>query len=180
MNTKTRILKKIQLFLQTQPMFEKDQELVYLLVEIRKVLEIDNIQNSIIRFYCNWILHSDLRIPKTTQIISNIFDPSINTHDSGKDIAKILVSKHADFFKLDNFKSELLDFFKNNGLPSNSIHSWSSFKKSLVRVIEETPVVFAGTSKIIELKLLKDKVGYQYKFTLKHGGRPPVVKLSLN
>jgi hypothetical protein len=178
-----KVIEKIRKFLEKNSKFMEECEAVYLMVEVRKILDRDkNNLFEVLRFYCNWTLHVNLKNKKTTQFISKTFDQYIDPKKSGKDIARKMKSNHADFFKLNDFKNELRKFFKDYDFPLNLTdenRNWVAFIKLFLEIIRECPVICIESSeKINKLELVKDKNGqYCYKFNLMHGGRPPVIKL---
>jgi len=118
------IAKKISDFLQRHSTLKEECEVIYLMVEIRKIMDYnrDNPYN-IVRFYCNWALHVNLKYKKTTQFISNIFDKYIDPIKSGKDIARDMKSNESNFFKFINFKNELKKLFERYNLPLDLINN---------------------------------------------------------
>lgn len=188
---KNNIIEKLRKFLQNHPQFKEECEVIYLLVEIRKILDIDKDKDQdkksshqSIRFYCNWVLHVNLDMKNTTKFISNMFDLDIDYSRSARKIAREMKSSHPDFFKLNDFKNELRKFFKNHDLPLSLVDTnkhWVAFIILLLGIIEECPVVCVKSSKKIErLDLIKNKKEYYcYKFNLINSSDKPVIKLML-
>lgn len=147
----SNFIKKLRIFLQNHSTFTEKCEVVYLMVEIRKILDIDkNKLYQSLRFYCNWTLHVDLKNKSTTQFISKMFDRDIDITKSGKDIARKMKSNHPDFFKLNDFKDELKKFFEDYNLPLSLLNeniNWINFIKLLLEIVEECPVICIKSSK---------------------------------
>jgi len=177
--------KKLRIFLQNQPQFNKECEVIYLMVEIRKILDIE--KNNLyqkLRFYCNWALHVNLDNKNTTQFISDMFDQDIDCSKSVKEIARKMKSNHADFFKLNDFKNELWKFFEGHNLPLSLIDKnkyWINLIMLLLGIIEECRIICIKSSiKIDRMELTKNKKGdYCYKFNLINLRDKPVIKLKL-
>lgn len=180
---KNKIIEKLKNFLRTHKIFREEGEVVYLMVEIRKILDIDKSNPcQRLRFYCNWTLHVNLKNKNTTQFISNMFDQYIDVTKSGKEIAREMISEHPDFFKLNDLKTELRNFFVNHALPINLINKnkyWFTFIRLLLEVVEKCPVVcIKSSNKIDELILLKDDKGnFCYRFSLVNDKQTPKIKL---
>jgi len=99
------IINKLEKFLQSHKRFKEECEIVYLMAEIRKILDFNRGSScEFLRFYCNWVLHNSLDRKRTTKLLSEKFESNIDFTKSGKEIARDLKSKHADFFKLNDYK----------------------------------------------------------------------------
>ena len=174
----TAIIEKLQKFLQSHSRFREECEVVYLMVEIKKILECENSNSyKILRFYRNWAVHNKLN--QSTDPLLRRFK-NIDFTKSGHEIAREMNSKHADFFKLNDFKNELKGFLENYNLPLDLVNKyWVSFIKTLLKVIEERPLVFSNSSKTIKcLRLVKDSRGNPcYRFDLVNNRMKPKIKL---
>lgn len=187
MDGREQIIKKLQIFFKNHVSLNNESDIVYLMAETRKLLELDNIKNNYdpIRFYCNLMLHAGLDNPRTTRFISDKFDKFVDPDKSNKEIAQNMIKNEVDFFKLKDFKDKLEKFLENHSLPTNFIKSntaWITFVNLFFCVAEECPVVCIKSSKkIVSLELTKNKdEHYCYKFHFSHGGRAPVIKLKYN
>jgi len=174
------ITNKLQSFLQNHSAFKEECEAVYLLVEIRKILEYGGNYYKTLRFYCNWVLHKELNQERTTKLLSDIFETNIDFGKCGYENACNIKSVGADFFKLDKFKKELKKFFKDKRLPMDLLNkNWWTFRKLLLEIIKDCPVIFTP-NKIQRLEVIGYNNGdYGYKFSLNNGKRSPVIKLKL-
>lgn len=183
---KNKIIEKLKVFLTDHKTFKEECEVVYLMAEIRKVLDLDqSFKSDCLRFYSNWSLHTDLSKDRTTKFISNMFDQYIDLCKCYEEIDHDIKMAHPNFFKLNDLKSELTKFFTScSSLPSNLISNntdWFSFVKLLLSVIEECQTISTKESskKIDNLTLIKNEVGvYCYKFSFVNS-RNIVVKLKL-
>ena len=159
---------------------KEECQVVYILSRVRKILEIKN-QNEkykLLKFYCNWTLHSKLDRKSTTVLLKNLFEQDIDCKKVGKENARLLISKHSDFFKLSNLRQELGGFIKDNDLQFDWItKNWSPFIKILLEIIKECPIIF-DSDKLRQLELIKDDNGdYCYKFSITGSRHKPIVKL---
>jgi hypothetical protein len=175
----TVIRTDLQQFLRNHPVFKEECEVVYLMVQIRKILDYNSSLDSydILRFYCNWTLHITLSDKRTTRIILRMFNNNVDFNKSGKEIASAVKDNSSDFFKLSTLKTEMEDFFNKYGIASIIISkSWISFIRLLLKVVSMCPIVF--TSDEIQKMELKEVNGnYNYKFSLENKREKPIVKL---
>lgn len=172
--------KKLQKFLQSHPIFREECEVIYLMVEIRKILEYGGKSYKTLRFYCNWVLHKELSQEKTTKLLSDIFEPNIDLKKSGRENARNIKSIGRDFFMLETFRKELVVFFKDYNLPMDLLKkNWWTFGKLVLGIIKDCPVYFVA-NKIRELKIEKyDATEYGYKFSIIDSKQKIVEKLKL-
>jgi len=175
---KNTIVEKLKEFLQKHKAFTEECEVIYLMVEIRKILDYGGNSYKTLRFYCNWVLHNELSREKTTKLLSDIFEQNIDIKKDGHENARNIKSIGTDFFKLNTFKNELEKFLKNHDLPMNLLNkNWWTFGRLLLEIIKDCPVVFMP-SKIQRLDVKKYANGnYGYKFSLINNKRKLVVKL---
>lgn len=180
MMNKKNIIEKLRKFLQNHSKFEEECEVVYLMVEIRKILECGGKSYKTLRFYCNWVLHKELSQEKTTKLLSDIFELNVDLKKSGRENAHNIKSIGKDFFILKTFRKELEEFLKDHKLPMDLLKkNWWTFGKLLLEIIKDCPVYFVA-NKIRELKIEKyDDRNYSYKFSLIDSKQKLVEKLKL-
>ena len=166
---KDKILKNISKELKSR--IDTKAKAMYLLVEIRKILELSNYKGDILYIFCNWVLHSKLDYPKTKKYFSGKFDPYIDNKTSSKDVGENILSNHHDFFILKDLKNGLDDFFTQNNLQNNLTNSpgvWVNFVRILLEILKECPIII-NSPKIDSLSLTEDKNGIScYRFLLKN------------
>lgn len=174
------IIEKLRKFLQNHSKFEEECEAIYLMVEIRKILDYKEKSYKTLRFYCNWVLHKELSQEKTTKLLSDIFEPNVDLKKDGRENARNIKSIGKDFFMLKTFRKELGEFFKDHELPMDLLRkNWWTFGKLLLEIIKDCPVYFVA-NKIRELKIEKnDDRSYSYKFSLINSKQKLVEKLKL-
>ena len=152
------------------------------MVQIRKILDFkeNKYPYKTLRFYCNWVLHIELSKGFTTELLSNMLEPAINSKKSGHDNALSVIKLCSDFFKIDKFKKELELFNENHGLFLDlSGNKWWEFASLLLGIIEGSTVHFKSTV-VSKFEVIKhsDKEFY-YKLSLFNSGEKPIIKLKL-
>jgi len=177
---KSKNIENLEEFLKNHKTFKEKCEVIYLMVEIRKILEYGGESYKTLRFYCNWVLHKELSQEKTTKLLSDVFEPNVDQKKSGHENARNIKSIGRDFFMLKTFRKELEDFLKDHKLPMDLLNkNWWTFGKLLLEIIKDCPVHFVA-NKIQDLKIEKyDDMNYGYKFSLIDSRQKPIVKLKL-
>ncbi|OGI25151.1 MAG: hypothetical protein A3J76_03020 [Candidatus Moranbacteria bacterium RBG_13_45_13] len=178
---KKDIIKKIQKFLQNHTAFKKECEVVYLLAEIRKIIEKNN-KYKTLYFYCCWILHSRLNRDLTAKILSKKFDKYINLNKKEREIQKDLISEQKDFLKLRDLNYELNNFLKEYTLAKDFLrgNKWYKFCQLFLDNIMECEIDFglkANACKINRLSVEKINQNYYYQFYLSNNKRIPRIIL---
>jgi len=171
---------KLRNFLQSHPAFKEECQVVYLMVEIRKILDHGGSPYNTLRFYCNWVLHNELSRETTTKLLSDIFEPNVDLKKNGRENARNIKSVGREFFMLKTFRKELESFFKDHNLPMDLLNkSWWAFGKLLLEIIKDCHVHFVA-NKIRELRIIKyDDRKFGYKFSPINSRRKLVIKLKL-
>jgi hypothetical protein len=177
---KSKNIENLNEFLKNHKTFKEKCEAIYLMVEIRKILEYGGNSYKTLRFYCNWVLHKELSQEKTTKLLSDIFESSVDLKKSGRENTYNIKSIGRDFFMLKTFRKELGSFFKDYNLPMDFLKkNWWTFGKLLLEIIKDCLVYFVA-NKIRELKVIKyDDRNFSYKFSLIGSKQKLVEKLKL-
>lgn len=124
-----------------------EPQVVYLLTQIRKIIERDNLkeQYARLKFHCDWVLHSSMDRAEAKAILKE-FDAAYG-HLSGTvkliDLPEPLKSEIDRISKLRSFEEELSKFLAAYGLPLLTRHSfdgWTHFLYLYGKVIEDTPL----------------------------------------
>jgi hypothetical protein len=178
---KKDIINKLQKFLQNHPKFEEECEAVYLLAEIRKIIEKNNKYKTLF-FYCNWILHSKLNYKPTDDFLLENFNKYIDFSKSKKEIQRDLINGQKDFFKLKDLNFELNEFLKQNKLSTEFLKSnkWYKFCKLFLENIMECQIDFGSKTKYCKINRFsveKSNSNYYYLFYLSNGIRIPRIIL---
>ena len=119
---------------------------VYLLVEVRKLLEIDKPDPKpfALLMYCHWAVHVDLNYSKTTLKFLEEVDSFVQNRVSGfKADPQYVLQYEQDLFlefsSLDSFREQLRWFLKSYDLPISLCDdnaSWHGFISAYAGVIE--------------------------------------------
>lgn len=107
-----------------------EARVLYLLVEIRKVLEHDNVHNSVLRFYGDWVVHTKL----DKAFSQRIYD-ELQSEDS-RDGTNIL--------NFERLKCELKEFLEHYQLPTDLVgidDLWLPFREKLIDILVDVPLV---------------------------------------
>ena len=129
---KLEILSKLEVELKKG--VKNEYQAVYLLAQIRKVLESENAKGKykVLNFYCNWALHS--KIDKTEPV--------------GK-ILKIFITDRGGRYKFifhEEFEKEFKMFLLDYGLPAMNKSKFNKFRLEMNKVISNTPIdIVIGT-----------------------------------
>src|SRR5262245_38999047 len=102
---------------------DSECKVVYLLAEIRKILEDEDPQPRplALLMHCHWALHVDLTRPGTTsdflQRIDNFIFPYVSGQKAPQEVDEYLLS--LDFIYLQSLRDELHSFLNSHGLPTS-------------------------------------------------------------
>ena len=136
-----QIVEKLNKFLIERPQIKEEFEVVYLMVELRKLLDRERDQNrqdqdSLVRFHADWILHTDKRkITAPMKEIMEKIDGSIDTYPKDGNI---------EFLLLPEFRAELTKLLEDYGLPNdfcNKDDNWLIFMTALTQVLADQPII---------------------------------------
>lgn len=169
------IILKLKPFLDKKHAFSNERDIVYIMVELRKLIdiydEIKNIQRKnekehfkFIRFYCDWVVH-----PKKTKNI-NIIEKIINNiikenseEKTKKESVKMIYSEKLR----ESLKNLLSDIY---GMSYYEIteddNLWLSFVYHLSNVLEEQPIIISDLEKFKITIKNKENKGSFYKETI--------------
>jgi hypothetical protein len=126
-----------------KPEFEveitSERQVVYILVEIGKLIEHDNAKEKYptIMFYRNWVVHTKLDHSAVADRLVRLFDGYITSNNkTASETLKQLVSPQT-------LRAELKKFLKQHGLRFSCCEDgvlWKRFVKYLAGIIDETPL----------------------------------------
>lgn len=121
------IQQKIRRELNNLPI-DTEPRVMYLMVEIRKVLEHENQKNTLLNFYGDWIVHTKLDRKFANQVFSEIINE------------KSLMAYHIKSFGL--LKNELQIFIDKHNLPKGLLSEhWIAFRDNLLNILVDTPII---------------------------------------
>lgn len=161
------LLEKLAPYLSSLPKCEAD--VVYTLVEIRKLLDRDREYNlrrdasepilGGLRFFCDWAVHIRMNRVAATQILKEI-DTALQARQGGKSDA--LEAPFSAIFGLQQFRSQLQEFCGSHGFSTvwtDDTKSWTHVMGYYGEVVKDCHVVIKTdrpSTKLIEQLVLAD------------------------
>ncbi|MFA6522719.1 MAG: hypothetical protein WCT24_03970 [Patescibacteria group bacterium] len=151
-----QIVEKLHIFLNERHELKKECEVIYLLVELRKLLDRRNKQGrssnySLVRFHADWILHIDKQyITAPMKEIMKKIDESIDIYPKDGNIK---------FLLLPEFRTELIKLIEEYGLPNyfcKNDNNWLVFMTTLTQVLADQPII-NPTDNIAEFRYVNIK-----------------------
>jgi hypothetical protein len=147
---KDGLLSKIDQVL-SQPITE-EMQVVYLLVEIRKLMDRTNYQDTVLRTFCNWVAHIELEQKKEgSTIILREIENLVMRSEEGRELPNPLQLVSAC-----GFRKALERICTEHGLPTELTtqqERWSLFTKLYSSVVAECPITYKASRE--ELKYVK-------------------------
>ena len=135
------LIEKLNKFLVKHQIFTEECHVVYLMVELRKLLDREREENfsnsdSLVRFHADWVLHTKKdHITQSMQEIMTKIDNGIDTYPKNGDI---------DFLSMPEFRKELVVLLKKYNLPSSFCKEddqWLNFINILTQVLSDQPII---------------------------------------
>jgi len=144
--TQSSILEKLQTELQLD--LTTERQVVYILVEIRKMIEqageLDNYQA--LDFYCSFALHTRMSRAGARRILER-FDKAYSLWITKQALPRELRHEISLTTKMDRFKREMKTFLKANNLPTRLLtesDDWARFIRLYGSIIDECELVLKG------------------------------------
>lgn len=136
------LAKLLKLLSQALP-FTEECQVIYLLVEIRKILDHENSSSfPILRFYADWSVHTekDRITPQIRAIIEGIRDKIIERQNN-----RTFVDPKPElipFVSMDQLKTEMDQFLQGHSMPGTLIlkENWLAFRNLLAKVLTDQPI----------------------------------------
>jgi hypothetical protein len=135
------IIEKLALHLGKPVATEPD--VVYLLVELRKMLEHDNTKGTfpVLNFHCNWVVHTTLSDSAIAEKIVGHFDELPNLLENVRNGHLPIPAEMERLINQEQLKKELGECLESYGLPTTVCsNDWIQFSDALCRVIEDCPL----------------------------------------
>ena len=147
--TQSAILTKLEILLAHG--IRSEAEAVYLMVEVRKLLEQQDVKKryEYLTFHCDWALHARLT-GTTAQRILKLFDAASVHLKAGAELHELpsLLSMEIDrISKMRYFNQQFEGFLRNNGLPtlaSTRADGWTHFLHLYTKIVEDSPLVMTA------------------------------------
>jgi hypothetical protein len=159
-----------------------EPQVVYILVEIRKLLEQNKAkdQYAALNFHCNWVVHVQLDKSAFATKIVRFFDEIHETSpDPIQHIHDVWTEELSDVLGIDAFRRDLQTFLHEHGLPTDlcgDTAKWREFMNQYSEIIADCPLVINGTKhieRVIVTKADSDDPGVLFRLFWK-----PVFKTS--
>ena len=145
------IIDKLKKFLADHDPIIEECHVVYLIVEIRKLL--DRMEGStgrfqILRFYCDWALHTEKnrRIDVIASIVQGIEDTILRGHKFSNGLFLPSGDSHIKFIYKEELQKNMNDFFLEHRLPVSIFakEKWERFVFTLIQVLIDQPIILNG------------------------------------
>ena len=129
-----KIITKLKLAL-SEPI-KKECQIVYIIAEIRKLLEKKGIKSdySVLNFYCNWVLHS--AIDKVEPEIQELIEEIERTFFSAN--RDIFIPEKILNFEL--FRKDFQEFISRFGINYNIEKGWIVIRRLFIDIISDCPL----------------------------------------
>jgi hypothetical protein len=139
------IVEKLNKFSNKHMPFTEESQVVYLLVEIRKILDRDNNHKyPLLRFYCDWSVHTEKdRITKEMRGIMAEIYADVANQIIQHPLPVTKKTKVISFMYMEDLQVELQQFLKEYSLPdslTSNKDNWLAFVKLLVKVLADQPI----------------------------------------
>ena len=149
---------KLQLFLQNTSSFDSEMQVVYLMAEIRKLMEHtgESLQADYksIKFYCDWTLHTE----KTRSFsgLENVFEEIYSDCKNHIELAPQVIQarKLVEFVYFQHLRERMRLFFDEYGFNKRLLDDddkWDSFIINLLNVLADQPIRNIPSDKITEI-----------------------------
>jgi len=120
-----------------------EQQVVYVMVELRKLLELDEIKDRFeaLIFHCDWVVHPRLT-GKTASKVLDAFNENAR-HDGSRHPVSGIVG-------LDNFMSDLTTVLLKYQLPTSLTQNptqWNAFLRNYGEVVRDCPLLCRDQNK---------------------------------
>jgi hypothetical protein len=137
------IVKKLNDFLIKHKIFTEECHVVYLMVEIRKILDRENGHRyPLLRFYCDWTVHTEKgRITDEMKIIMSEIFQTVKAEIENPAMTRA-GSPVMRFAYMENLKGEIKMFLEGHGISFVLVEedNWIQFVQLLVNVLENQPI----------------------------------------
>jgi len=141
------IIKKLDKFLAEHDPLTEECQVVYLMIEIRKILDHEKDhrrrgQFTLLRFYCDWTVHTEKAIiTDNIKEIMHIVFQDVRSQITSPAMAEAM-SPVMQFTNMDRLGNEMQKFLNERGMNTTLIDRvWLQFVQLLVRVLENQPIV---------------------------------------
>ena len=172
------IVGKLDDFLNKHAPFTEECHVVYTLVEIRKVLDRDNNRKyPILRFYCNWSVHTDKDSTQEMEAIMKDIYQGVEEQIANPALVGMNGKpKIIGFMYMEDLQTEMAKFLQEYNLPVSLTEktNWLEFIKLFVKILADQPIKnpCAGIKQFAFLPAADGCVRGRIDFTQNVGGHP--------
>lgn len=139
------IINKLDAFLRIHPQLSEECQVVYLMVEIRKVLDHEKSGPAypLLKFYSDWTVHTEKNhiSPEIQQMMEAMYKTAKS--DIANPALRKAGSPIMQFAYMEGLGQEMKSFLENHGVdPSLATEKdkWIEFVKLLVKILENQPI----------------------------------------
>lgn len=137
-----QIVEKLIRHLNESVPFKFEKDVMYFLVEVRKIIDLEDLQikYSVLYFYCNWIVHPVIDKDSNIRRILPILE-SIEKANRFAGISRL--------YSMDNLRTELSKFLYQKSLCdfTQDSEKWRSFIIELRNILIEQPIIISDKVK---------------------------------
>lgn len=132
--------------------FTQEMQVVYLLVEVRKLILREKYQDGLLMTFCNWAVHEELTLPRPgPTLVLKELEELVARAEEGKEPSKPLEQVSGA-----GFRESLTRFFATFDLPqelTNNADDWRRFTNLYSSVVTECPISYTASRQ--ELKYVQ-------------------------
>jgi len=141
---RVEILEKLNTFLERHKTFSEESHVLYLLVEARKLLDRDNNRKyPILRFYCNWSVHTDKDSTREMETIMDEIYRDIERQISNPALVGMTgKTKIIGFMYMEDLQAEMIKFLQEYEMPTllTDKGNWLEFVNLLGKILADQPI----------------------------------------
>ena len=138
---KDELVRKIQSVLDRR--ITQETQVLYLLVELRKLMDREKYKDPVLRMFCNWVVHTSLEDPREgSRLVLSEFDALITGL-----IERNEGSPHFDHLSFSAFREALARCFESFGLSAKFINDKKSYERFVglySAIVGECPIRFSA------------------------------------
>ena len=148
---KEKLLKKIQDVLDRQ--VSTEMQVVYLMVELRKLMDREKYKDPVLRTLCNWVVHTSLekRAEGSQLVLTEIDNQMVRVFERNESVPSF---EHLSFCA---FRATLGQCFDSFGLSAKFIQDKSKYERFVglySSIVSECPILFSASK--TKLKYVKN------------------------
>lgn len=159
------IVEKLNGLIVSEGAFTHEKDVVYFLVQLRKLMEREEILNGHkgIKFYCDWVVHPQKN--KNHADISDVYDAIYEECVSHYSEEGIGIEGVLALLQFKNLKTDLIPLLDRYSLNRTILgHSWIPFTRSLLSILNDQPLI-EPSDKIKEVVVTKQENIYIAKIS---------------